>query len=120
MGSGKLFKNILITVLISMSSNIAFADSCIMIAPDNISKVECQNNNILGFHVLSNLLNEKKSVIVSSVSDGDTSFTIKFKHKKCDYKASVHNGKLEIKGDRYIKILPIDLPPELLPSEEAK
>jgi hypothetical protein len=42
------------------------------------------------------------------------------KHKKCDYKATVKNGELNIKGDNAIKILSIDLPPEFESMEGCK
>ena len=115
-----LFKNIIVTIFMMMSVNGAFADSYIMIAPADITKVECQNNKILNLHVLSTLMNEKKSVIVTSVSDGQTNFSLYMKHKKCDYKATIQSGKLSIKGDSAIKILSVDLPPELETSEECK
>ncbi len=116
----KLFKNSLITLLLALSSNLAFADSYIMVSPEQISKVECQNENIVGINLLSTLMNERKSVVVTSLSDGNTTFSIKLKHKKCDYKVSVKDGKMTIKGDRYIKILPVDLPPELIIKEDGE
>lgn len=119
MGTVRLFKNILIILVVLTSVNFAFADSYIMIAPTDITSVECENQKVVTFNILSTLLNEKKSVIVTSVSDGVANFTIKLKNKKCDYKASVQNGKLDIKGDRFIKILSVDLPPEIT-SQEVK
>ncbi len=116
----KLFKNILITLLLSISPNFVFADSYIMISPANITKVECDSNEIIEMHVLNDLSNEKKSVIVSSKKDGSTTFYIKLKNKKCDYKVTVSDGKLKITGDRYIKILPIDLPPEFVSCDECQ
>lgn len=113
MRNGIFFKRLTIIFMLIMSANFAFADSCLMVAPSDITKFECKNNNIVSMNILSNLLNEKKSLIVSSISDGETSFVIYMKHKKCDYKATVSNGKLNIKGDNAIKILPVDLPPEL-------
>ncbi len=113
-------KRILITIIAACSMNTAFADSCIMITPANITKVDCANNNIVGFHVLSTLMNEKRSLIVTSISDGETSFAVHMKNRKCDYKATVHNGKLKIKGDNTIKVLPVDLPPELNSVEDSK
>ena len=105
-------KRIIITILTMMSVNYAFADSCLMVSPSGISKVECGNNEIISCHVLSSLLNEKKSLIVTSKKDGETTFSVYLNNKKCDYKATVKNEKLEIKGDKTIKILTIDLPPE--------
>ena len=113
MNSKKLFKRLTIIFMSMMSVNFAFADSCLMVAPSNITKVECKNSNILKINILSTLMNEKKSAIVTSLSDGETTFALYMKHKKCDYKATVHNGELKIKGDSAIKILPVDLPPEL-------
>ena len=109
---GKI-KRIIITILTMMSVNCAFADSCLMVSPSSITKVECGNSEIISYHILSSLLNEKKSLIVTSKKDGETSFSVYLNNKKCDYKATVKGDKLEIKGDKIIKILTIDLPPEV-------
>lgn len=114
---GKI-KRIIITILTIMSVNCAYADSCLLIAPSQITKVECSSDKIVNFHVLSTLLNEKKSLIVTSVGDGEINFSVYLNNKKCDFKAVVNGEKLEIKGDKTIKILPIDLPPEV--TEEVK
>ncbi|GEM_PF-4534489 len=110
-----LIIKIMLFVAMLCSMNAVYADSCIMISPLTITTVEASNASFLKFHILSTLDNDKKSVIVSSVKDGEGTFAIKTKNnKKCDYKASVKNGKLEIKGDNTIKVLPLDVPPELV------
>jgi len=110
----KLLKYIVITLFALLSVNFAYADSCIMISPVSITKVDNENAKFLKFHIISNLDNDKKSVIVTSTQDGEGTFFIKTKNnKKCDYKASVKTGKIEIKGDSTIKILTLDIPPEL-------
>lgn len=113
-------KRILITLIMILPFNMAYADSYIMISPDNIKEITCSNNSVVSFNLLSTLLNEKKSVILTALSDGSANLTVKLKSKKCDYKISVQNGKMDIKGDRFIKILPIDLPPELSIGEDTK
>jgi len=119
MKKSKLLKRFVIIFMSMMSVNFAFADSCLMVAPSNITKVECKNNNVLTLNILTTLAKEKKSVVVSSKQDGETTFFIYMKNKKCDYKATVSNGKLKIKGDSAIKILPVDLPPELEITDEV-
>ncbi len=109
---------ILITLFAISSASTVFANNYIMLSPDNITKIECANNNVLNMHILSTLTNEKKSVIVTPAGSGETNFAIYLKHKKCDYKATVNGDNLTIKGDKTIKILPLDLPPELINSEE--
>ena len=116
---GKI-KRIIITILTMMSVNYAFADSCLMIAPSQITKVECSSEKVITFHVLSTLLNEKKSLIVTSVGDGEIGFSVYLNNKKCDFKAVVSGEKLEIKGDKTIKVIPIDLPPELNNEDKAQ
>lgn len=113
-------RRILITIIMMLPFNMAFADSYIMISPNNITNINCTNNNVVSFNVLSTLMNEKKSIILTSLSDGTASLTVNLKHKKCDYKIVVKNGKMDIKGDKFIKILPVDLPPELNATEETK
>ena len=110
----RFFSNILITIFMMMPVNFAFADSYIMVSPEEIKSVECQNNSVIGINLLSTLMNERKSVIVTSLTDGYSAFSIKLKHRKCDYKAYIKDGKMTIKGDKYIKVLPVDLPPELI------
>ncbi|MCR5265839.1 MAG: hypothetical protein K6E29_04510 [Cyanobacteria bacterium RUI128] len=110
---------ILITLFALSSATSVFANNYIMVSPENITKVDCSNNNVINIHVLTTLTNDKKSVIVTPASDGETDFAIRLKGKKCDYKAKVSGNNLEIKGDKTIKILPLDLPPELTGSEET-
>ncbi len=119
MNKKNIIKYFLLIVIAICTVNYAFADSCILVSPADILKVECSNNNVVGFHILSTLTNEKRSVIVNSISDGEANFSLRLKNKKCDYKAVVKNGRLEIKGDKYIKVLPVDLPPELT-TEDSK
>ena len=45
-------------------------------------KIECANNNVLNMHILSTLMNEKKSLIVTPANSGETSFAIIMKNKK--------------------------------------
>lgn len=110
---------IFITLFALCSASSVFANNYIMVSPDNITKIDCSNNNVVNMHILTTLTNDKKSVIVTPVADGETTFAIYLKGKKCDYKAKVTNNSLEIKGDKTIKILPLDLPPELTGSEET-
>lgn len=112
MNNGKLLKSILLAVLMFAGMNISYADSYIMISPENITEIECPNCDIIDIHVLNSIVNDKKSAIVTAVGDGSSHFAFRLKGKRCDYKAVVSGGKLEIKGDSYIKFMPIDLPPE--------
>ena len=48
----------------------------------------------------------------------ETEFTIKVKNKIHTYKVDINNNKMTISGDKSTKILPIDLPPEALPTTE--
>lgn len=120
MSKRNIIKYFLLIVIAICTVNYAFAGSCIMVSPNDITKVVCSNNNVIGYHILSTLTNEKRSVIINSISDGEADLTLELKNKKCNYKAVVRNGRLEIKGDKYIKILPIDLPPEVAPVEDSK
>ena len=113
MKNRKLFKSLIFSLLLILPVNFAFADSCIMISPENITKVDCQDQSIVSVNILSTLMNDKKSLIVTSLKDGCTSLKIKLKNKTCDYQVRVNTGKLEIKGDKTIKVLSVDLPPEV-------
>ena len=111
----KILKYIVVTLFGLISINFAYADSCIMLSPVTITKVECGSANFIKFHILSTLDNDKKSIILTSVKDGEGSFAVRTKNnKKYEYKASVKDNCLEIKGDSLIKILKIDIPPELI------
>ena len=108
----------LLALILFASINMVLANSCIIISPYNISRVESESSAFLSFHLLSTLDNTKRSVIVTPYKDGEGSFAIRLKNsRKCDYKAFVKDGKLEIKGDTTLKVLPIDVPPELMEME---
>ena len=108
-------KYILVTILLICAGRPVFADSCIMISETAVTDIKCKDCGIISVKPLSSLSNEKKSIMVTSLRDGQTELTIKIKNKSCCYKVNVSNGKLEICGDNKIKILPVDLPPEVLP-----
>lgn len=112
------FKRFLITIVALCSANLAFADSYIMISDYDISEIKCNDESIVSVKALTTLSNEKKSLIVSSIKDGQTEFSIKVKNKIRTYKIDIKNDKITITGDKATKILPIDLPPEALPTTE--
>ena len=112
MDNKRLLKSVILLIMMFAGQNISYADSYIMISPENITEVECPNCDIIDIHVLNSIMNDKKSVIVTSVGNGSSHFALKLKNKRCDYKAVVSGGKMEIKGDKYVKFMPIDLPPE--------
>ena len=112
MKNRKLLKFLVFIIVMFTGLNISYADCYIMISPENITEIECPNCDIVDIHVLNSIVNDKKSVIVTATGDGSSHFALRLKNKRCDYKATVSDGKLEIKGDRYIKFFPIDLPPE--------
>jgi hypothetical protein len=109
------FKRILIGIMFICSANIAFADSYIVVSDLPISDVKCEDSTIISIRALTTLSNEKKSLIITSLKDGSTQFTLTMKNKPYSYKVDVKNGVAQIKGDNVVKILPIDLPPEALP-----
>ena len=112
------FKRAIITLITLLITNIAYADSYIMITDNKISEISCTDNSVINLNILTTLSNEKRSLIVSSIKDGCCEFTIKLNKSNYKYKAMVENGKLKISGSSKIKILPIDLPPEILPKGE--
>lgn len=114
----KKIKYFFISSVLLLMTNIAYADSCIMITESKITDINCSNNDIISINVLTTLSNEKRSLIVSSLKDGSCDFTIKLNKSNYKYKAVVDNGKLKITGSNKIKILPVDLPPEILPKGE--
>ncbi|MCD8377209.1 MAG: hypothetical protein LUB59_00290 [Candidatus Gastranaerophilales bacterium] len=117
-------KRFLITVILLCSANFAYADSCIMIADSEIKDVKCNDTSIVCMRVLTTLTNEKRSIIVTSLKDGQTEFSVKVKSRYHCYKVKVCGSKLTICGDSTLKIMPVDLPAEALPltpsSEECK
>ena len=113
-------KYLLAPILLICGVSTAFADSCIMISESPITEIKCKDSEIISVKPLSSLSNEKKSVMITSVKDGQTELTIKIKNKCYCYAVNVVNSKLTICGDNKIKILPVDLPPEVLPQGDCK
>lgn len=114
----KNFKNILFTTLLMLfSSNFAFAENYIMMSNEPIKAVECNNSDVICIRPLSTLMNEKKNIIISPVKDGSAEFKVKLKNRTLNYKAVVKNGKIDFSGNRVIKIVPLDLPPEFIPQD---
>ena len=110
------FKNILITtVLILFSTNLAFAENYIMMSNESILSVDCSNCGVVAVKPLATLMNDKKTVIITPLKDGTAEFKVKLKHRTLSYKAVVKDGKIDFSGNRIIKIVPLDLPPEFVP-----
>ena len=113
------FKNILITtVLMLLSTNLVFAENYILLSNEPITKVECVNSGVISVKPLTSLMNEKKTLLISPLKNGTGEFSIKLKYRTLNYKAIVKDGKIEFKGNSFLKIVPLDLPPEILPQNE--
>lgn len=110
------FKNILITtVLMLLSANIVSAENYIMLSNESITAVECSDTGVICVKPLATLMNDKKTIIISPLKDGTAEFKVKLKHRTLCYKAIVKDCQIEFKGNRVIKIVPLDLPPEIIP-----
>jgi len=112
----KLFKTILYTSAFTiLFTNVAKAENYIMLSNESITAVECQNSGVISVKPLSTLMNDKRTIIISPLKDGVADFKVKLKNRTLGYKATVKDNKIEFKGNRVIKIVPLDLPPEILP-----
>lgn len=110
------FKNILFTtVLMLLSANIVSAENYIMLSNESITAVDCSNPDVISVKPLSTLMNDKKTIIISPLKDGTAEFKVKLKHRTLCYKAVVKDCKIDFNGNRVIKIVPLDLPPEISP-----
>lgn len=114
------FKTILITtVLMVFSTNLVFAENYIMMSNESITAVECSNCGVICVKPLATLMNEKKTIIITPVKDGSAEFKVKLKNRTLTYKAVVKDGKIDFTGNRVIKIVPLDLPPEFVPQGDS-
>lgn len=114
------FKNILfITVLMLFSANLVFAENYIMMSNESITAVECSDCGVICVKPLATLMNEKKTIIITPIKDGSAEFKVKLKNRTLTYKAIVKDGKIDFTGNRVIKIVPLDLPPEFLPQDDG-
>lgn len=110
------FKNALITtVLMIFSSNIVFAENYIMMSNESILSVDCSNCGVVAVKPLTTIMNDKKTIIITPIKDGTAEFKVKLKNRTLTYKAVVKDGKIDFTGNRVIKIVPLDLPPEFIP-----
>lgn len=113
------FKNVLITsILLLFATNFAQAENYILLSNEPITKVECVNSGVISVKPLTSLMNEKKTLLISPLKNGTGEFSIKLKYRTLNYKAIVKDGKIEFKGNSFLKIVPLDLPPEILPQNE--
>lgn len=110
-------KNILYTsVLMILSTNFAFAENYIMMSNESITAVECSNCGVICVKPIATLMNDKKTIIITPVKDGTAEFKVKLKNRTLTYKAVVKDEKINFSGNRVIKIVPLDLPPEFVPN----
>lgn len=103
------------TVLMLFSSNFALAENYIMMSNESITSVDCSNCGVICVKPLANIMNDKKTIIITPVKDGSAEFKVKLKNRTLTYKAVVKDGKIDFTGNRVIKIVPLDLPPEFVP-----
>lgn len=115
----KLRNTIITALFMFLSSNLVLAENYIMLSNEPITKVEISNSNVICVKPLTSLLNEKKTIIISPITDGTAEFKVKLKNRVLAYKATVKDGKIDFQGNRVIKIIPLDLPPEILPKQEV-
>ena len=110
------FKNLLFTILLMIfSANFVFAENYIMMSNESITAVECSNCGVICVKPLTTLMNEKKTIIITPVKDGSAEVKVKLKNRTLSYKVVVKDGKIDFSGNRVIKIVPLDLPPEFVP-----
>lgn len=107
-----LFYSIVMLIIVA---NAGFANSYIMLANYPITAVEGDKSNVVCVKPMTSLMNEKKSIIVTPLKDGVGEFKVKLKNRTLTYKAIVKDGQIEFQGNRVIKIVPLDLPPEVMP-----
>lgn len=107
-------KRILITFLMLFCANFAYADSCIVISDMPITDIQCEDESVINVRSLVTLTNSRTSLIITSLKDGSTRFTLGIKNKPHVYKVNVQGGKIVVDGDNSIKVMPIDLPAEVL------
>lgn len=113
-------RNTFITALFMfLSSNLVLAENYIMLSNEPIVKVETPNSSVICVKPITSLLNEKKTLIITPIADGTAEFKVKLKNRVLAYKATVKDGKIDFQGNRVIKIVPLDLPPEMLPTKEV-
>lgn len=112
-------KTVLITtILVFLSTNSVFAENYILMSPEAITEVECQGG-VISVKPLTTLMNEKKTMIISPIKNGSTEFKVKLKNRSLSYRAVVNDGKIEFHGNKVIKIVPLDLPPEFVSSGDS-
>lgn len=113
------FKNVLISsIFLLFATNFAQAENYILLSNEPITKVECINPSVISVKPLTSLMNEKKTLLILPLKNGIGEFSIKLKYRTLNYKAIVKDGKIEFKGNNFLKIVPLDLPPEILPQNE--
>ena len=119
----KEIKTVLIIVFISffmfVTSDVVQAENYILLSTELIENVENCNPDIISIKPLATLMNDKKNIIVSPLKDGVAQFKIVLKRRTLCYKAVVKDDKIEFKGNMAIKIVPLDLPPEILPQGDV-
>lgn len=111
-------KNFILALIVIMTANVSYAQSCMMISSEKISGVECSDNNVAEVHLIRTLNNESNTIVITPLNDGEITINVRLKkNKKYTYKIKVSCGKVSVKGNKRIKILDVDLPPELIQSE---
>lgn len=111
-------KNIVLTLIVIMMANISYAQSCMMLSSEKISGIECSDNNVAEVHLITTLNKESNTIVITPLNDGEALMRVKLKKNKTyKYKIKVSCGKVSVKGNKRIKSLDIDLPPEFSQSE---
>ena len=101
-----------ICILFSMNTVLAYED-CILITNGKLNDIKIENNQIIDVYPLITIMNDRNTLIVHPLKEGETTFSVlKNKKKICVFNVKVENVKTTINNVEGFEILQIDEPPK--------
>lgn len=110
-----MIKKILILLIISLSIQTAHAmEDCIISANGRLSDISIEKNDIIDVYPLITVMNEKNTLIVHPLKEGETSFSIlKNGKEKVVFKVKVTPSNTFIEDVEGFDIMSLDNPPNI-------
>ena len=110
-----MIKKLLILLIISLSIQTVHAmEDCIISANGRLSDISIEKNDIIDVYPLITVMNEKNTLIVHPLKEGETSFSIlKNGKEKVVFKVKVTPSNTFIEDVEGFDIMSLDNPPNI-------
>ena len=106
-------KNFLIALIMLTTLQTQAFEECIITTDGKLTDIKIENNQVVDIYPLITIMNDRNTLFVKPLKEGETSFSI-LKNGKNIYKfdIKISENKTEISEEKGFQILTLDAPPQ--------